>query len=220
VHSVTASSGQNPVTSTQFTSANNQTCTYGYDDPARLSSANCGSLWSQTFAYDPFGNISKSGTVSFQPTYNYTTNRYATLPAASPTYDANGNITYDGFHYYQRDAEGKLEELDGVDTWSFDAWGRWAQKSGGPTPVQGVYDPTGHLLALMIYNGTTMGEARIPLAGGGNAIYTSTGLNAYWHPDWLGTSRMESSPSRTVVADAAFAPFGEQYVGLDNRAPR
>jgi len=195
-----------------FTPANNQTCGYSYDDLARLSSVNCGSVWSQTFAYDPFGNISKSGTISFQPTYNYTTNRYSGLPAANPTYDANGNITYDGFHYYQWDAEGKLEGLDGVDSWNFDALGRWVQKSAGSGPVQGVYDPTGHLLSLMINSGTTMGDARLPLVAGGIANYVSTGLYAYWHPDWLGTSRLDSTPSRTVVADAAYAPFGEQYL--------
>ena len=47
-------------------SANSQTCTYGYDDLVRISSAGCGATWSQTFSFDPFGNISKSGTGTFQ----------------------------------------------------------------------------------------------------------------------------------------------------------
>jgi len=38
---------------------------------------NCGSAFSQTFSYDAFGNISKSGTYAFQPIYNIATNRFA-----------------------------------------------------------------------------------------------------------------------------------------------
>jgi len=42
-------------------SKDTQTCTYGYDGLARLSSAGCGTVWSQSFSYDAFGNITKSG---------------------------------------------------------------------------------------------------------------------------------------------------------------
>jgi RHS repeat-associated protein len=79
--------------------------------------------------------------------------------------------------------------------------------------VQAVYTPQGNLLALM--NGQTFQEARLPLVGGSVARYFTgtTGPASYWHPDWLGTSRLTSTQSRTVGTDAAFAPFGEQYVG-------
>jgi len=64
-----------------FNSADNQTCNYAHDDLSHIASANCGTAASQTFSYDPFGNISKSGSpYSFQPTYNSATNRFATLP--------------------------------------------------------------------------------------------------------------------------------------------
>jgi RHS repeat-associated protein len=59
----------------QFNSANSQTCNYAYDDLARLSSASCGAPWSQTFTYDRYGNVFKSGNGSFQPTYSAATNR-------------------------------------------------------------------------------------------------------------------------------------------------
>jgi hypothetical protein len=48
-------------------SADNQTCTYSYDDLVRITSANCGTAWSQTFGFDPFGNLSKSGSAQFLP---------------------------------------------------------------------------------------------------------------------------------------------------------
>jgi len=68
---------------------------------ARISSANCGTAASQTFSYDPFANISKSGSpYQFQPTYSAATNRFATIPGTTPSYDANGNVLSDGSHTY------------------------------------------------------------------------------------------------------------------------
>ena len=51
-----------------FNSADNQSCSYSHDDLTRVSSANCGSVFSQTFSYGAdgagaFGNISKAGRV-------------------------------------------------------------------------------------------------------------------------------------------------------------
>ena len=40
--------------------ANAQDCNYLYDDITRLISANCGFAWSQTFGFDPFGNLTVS----------------------------------------------------------------------------------------------------------------------------------------------------------------
>ena len=69
---------------------------YLYDDLARVASVNCQlnpsntANWSQTFSFDPFGNIQKTGNnggTSFLPSYNSATNRYSTLPAGTPTYD-------------------------------------------------------------------------------------------------------------------------------------
>ncbi len=91
-----------------FNSSGTQTCSYGtstvagYDDLGRLASVNCGSIWSQTFSYDPFGNITKSGSVSWMPGYNQATNRY-TLGGTS--YDSNGNLLNDSFHSYLWDAD-------------------------------------------------------------------------------------------------------------------
>ena len=79
---------QQPAITDPFTASNTQTCTDLYDDLARLASTNCGAIWGQSFAYDAFGNITKSvlpGSAgsSFLPTYNFATNRFSTLPAAT-----------------------------------------------------------------------------------------------------------------------------------------
>src|ERR1700683_1218084 len=72
----------------QINPTNSQTCNYTHDALGRVASANCGSsLWSQTFSYDPFGNITKTVPtgatgMSFQPSYDYTnyTNRITSTP--------------------------------------------------------------------------------------------------------------------------------------------
>src|SRR5206468_4302287 len=80
----------------QFNSADTQTCNYSHDDMTRIASANCGTAASQTFSYDPFGNINKSGSPnSFQPTYSAATNQMTNIAGFTPTYDANGNVTND-----------------------------------------------------------------------------------------------------------------------------
>lgn len=60
-------------------STKNQTCTYSSDDLSRIASVNCGSnVWAQTFSYDAFGNINKTGNpgISYQPgAYNPVTNQ-------------------------------------------------------------------------------------------------------------------------------------------------
>ncbi len=52
--------------SDNYDANNAQTCLYGYDDLMRLLSANCGSAWSQTFSYDAFGNITKTGSLNLR----------------------------------------------------------------------------------------------------------------------------------------------------------
>ncbi len=131
-----------------FTASNTQTCNNGYDDLARLVGDNCGSAWSQSFSYDAFGNLGKSGTISFQPTYNSATNHYATLPSGTPAYDANGNVTNDGFFTYNWDADGKNTQIQGSGTVTYDALGRLAEE---PTIGyrQPVYSPIGQQLGAV-----------------------------------------------------------------------
>jgi len=44
-------------------------------------------------------------------------------------------------------------------------------------------------------------------------IYTGSpvAVLTYARPDWLGSSRLVTSTTRTMVSDNAYAPFGEQY---------
>lgn len=191
-----------------FFSGGNQSCAYTHDDLSRIATANCGSVWSQTFSYDAFGNISKSGTVSFQPTYSYLTNRMTMVGSSTPTYDANGNATNDTAHTYAWDATGRPVTVDGVGL-AYDALGRMAEQTRSGVYSQIVYTPLGGKFALM--NAQTLTKAFVPLTSGSQAVYTSSGLVYYRHPDWTGSSRFASTPARTMYFDGAYAPFGEGY---------
>jgi RHS repeat-associated protein len=202
-----------------FNSANAQTCNFTYDDLARQSTANCGTAWNQSFSFDPFGNINKSATVgtTFNATYSTATNRITTIGSLVPTYDLNGNLTNDTAHAYTWDSEGRMLSVDsgtsgGVcDT--YDAFGRMSEKATGTSCSSSyteiVYSPSGGRLAAM--TGQTLQQASVPLVGGGEAVYNSSGLLAYRHPDLLGSSRFASTPSRTKYFDVAYAPYGEDY---------
>ncbi len=193
--------------------ANNQTCTYQRDDLARLSNADCGSgKWGQGFTYDPFGNIGKSQLSGhtgqpFSVSYSTTTNRITSTGFA---YDANGNLTGDGIHNYTWDAEGRLASLDGTsNSETYDAQGRRVEQLKAGTYTEILYAPNGAKLALM--NGQAVTKMFVPLPGGATAVYAGTSLSYYRHPDWLGSSRIASTTSRTVYYDGAYAPFGESY---------
>lgn len=192
-----------------FNSANTQTCTYGYDDLERLTSASCGGAWSQTYSFDPFGNIAKTGSSAFGAAYlladGSTNNRIQTLPGITPTYDTNGNLTSDGTHTYSWDAEGRPVQID-TSTAVYDALGRMVEAGSGSFSEM-VYAPTGKKLA--VENGQTLAKAFVPLPGGATVVYGPSGILFYRHPDWLGSSRFASTPSRTKYYDVAYAPYGE-----------
>ena len=192
-----------------FNSTNTQTCTYTHDDLARIASGNCGSVWSQTFSYDAFGNLTKTGSSQFQPTYSYLTNQMSSIGSFTPSYDANGDVTNDSLNSYAWDVEGRPTTIDGI-TVTYDALERLVEQDQSGSYTQIVYDCLGNKLALMNTASTEV-KSFVPLPGGGTAVYAPGGLQYYRHPDWLGSSRFASTPSRTMYNDLAYAPFGEQY---------
>jgi RHS repeat-associated protein len=149
-----------------------------------------------------------NGTGSFQPTYSSLTNRFASLPGFTPVYDLNGNLLSDSAHTYTWTIDGRPATIDSVSI-TYDALGRMVEQARSGAYTQVVYTPTGSKLALM--NSQTLNKAFVALPSGGTAVYTSAGLSYYRHADWLGTSRLASTPSRTVYSDSAYSPFGQSY---------
>ena len=197
-----------------FNAADVQTCNYKADDLSRLASVNCmnGStnVWGQTFSYDPFGNITKNGSISWLPGYNSNTNRYT---LAGTSYDANGNVLDDSFDTYTWDADGKplSTAFSFGQTWTYtnDAFGHMAEMStnGG---YQYSYVTLGN--HKLVATGQTAGVSEFPLPDGSIELVTpGGGSSGYETADWLGTIRGAFSYTGGFAQSGAHAPFGEAY---------
>jgi RHS repeat-associated protein len=206
----------------QINSANSQTCTDGYDDLTRIVSVSCGSVWAQTFSFDPFGNLSKSGSASFSPTYTGATgagaptNQYYQIPGGgtgtSNYYDTNGNLKNDVTNTYTWDADGNMLSTNGTAvTVIYDPFDRMIEQTRSTGHTEIVYGPYGMKLALM--NGQTLVNAFVKIPGGARAVYNASGLTYYRHGDHLGSSRLATTTTRTKYYDVAYAPYGEDYNG-------
>ena len=208
--------GQFQVTQDPFNAANVQTCDYGYDDLARVTSVSCnnGSTWGQNFTYDVFGNVKKTVPtgatgIGFNPTYDTTSNRYSSL-CVNLSYDSSGNLKNDCFHSYTWDATGHPAVVDGNIQNTFDALGNLVEENEPGFLGQTIHDFDGSMLGDA--HGQSGGLEWIPLPGGGVASYSGGVLQNYNHADWLRTTRFSSTPSRTLTSDWAVAPYGEHYV--------
>ena len=131
---------------------------------------NCGTPWSQTFTYDTFGNITKSGSISFVPGYSATTNQFTNIPGVTVSYDANGNLLTDNLNSYTWDAYGNMATVNtgsAIVTATYDALGRMVENNAGGTYTEIIYGPTGKKLATA--TGLTFIKAFIALPGGAKA---------------------------------------------------
>ena len=224
-----------------FNSGGSQTCNFGtssvmgYDDIGRLLSADCSPVWSQSFSYDQYGNITKAGSLAFQPTYTATTNQMFSLPGApvcnsttkaSVCYDANGNLVNDSYNVYSWDSYGDMASVISAPNppavcgtsgtcVTYDALDREVELNSSGSYTQLVYGPLGRVATM---NGQTAVAAFSALPGGATLVTSASGWPYYEHSDWLGTARLESQFNATlgngpdaVSYDRAFAPFGEVY---------
>ena len=190
-----------------------QTCSYTADDLSRIASNSCVNSgvaqWAQTFAYDAFGNINKTGSnggTSYAAAYSTVTNQVST--GVTATYDANGNqLTTTTPTYLTWNALNVPIQVNST-TATYDALGRMVEKGLSGVHTQFVYRPSGDMLA--VYSGS-LSKGTIPLPGGSTAVYNSSGLNFIRHKDWLGSSRLATTWAHAVYSKEAYAPFGETY---------
>lgn len=152
--------------------------------------------------------------------------------------DANGNVTSDGTNQYTWNEFSKLASVNDAGTMCegggvcpvYDAFGRIVEvdsgsESAGHCSIHGGCEITYRPVHSQIWytqlgktaymNGATYNYAYWPTPGGGTLLNTSSGGNFYMHKDWLGSARIISSVPASgngaVLADQAFAPYGEQY---------
>ena len=153
--------------------------------------------------------------------------RVAILTFDLPAHDGMGKTTTDNLgQTYSYDAEGRPVSVSGKSI-LYDAFNRAVEIQSGGNYTQIVYAPDGYnrgprqtpLLRLLgwkfaIMSGQSVQMYFAPLAGGLQAVYTAAtpAAPAYWrHVDWLGSSRLASTPARTTKYNVSYAPFGETY---------
>ena len=175
----------------------------------RVASVTCtgGVGWGQGFTYDAYGNITKSGSLAFNPGYN---NTGMNNQVDNFSYDGMGNVTNDKSYNYTYDAESRPTNISGIQI-TLDAFGRAVEQSNSGTYSEMVYSPSGQKFALM--HGQSVQWYFVPLAAGATAVYNATDLQYYRHADWLGSSWLAVNTNGTVYGDQGYAPFGEGYAG-------
>jgi RHS repeat-associated protein len=198
---------------------------YGYDGFNRLASSSCSanstancpngqSTEGYSYAYDQFGNrwqqhVTQGSGLESDATFGGNgagnNNRVDGLG-----YDAAGNVTGDGAHTYAYDGEGRLVSVDGgsTATYVYDAAGRRIEKTTPAGTVYYLYDLAGHVITeLNSSGGWNRGEV---YAGGGHVATYVDGKTYFAHGDWLGTERVRTDGSGSMVETCQGLPFGDE----------
>jgi YD repeat-containing protein len=175
-------------------------------------SVRCGSRalrWAQTFSYDAFGNINKTGNpgTTFAASYNTSHNQVNNLGFA---YDANGNVQQNSVNMtFVWNAAGQpvtVNNGSAVVGATYDALGRLVETNNGGSYTRYIYRPSGDKLGA--FRAGAIVSTTVPLPGGMGAVYNSGGLNYIRHMDYLGSSRLATTWAHSVYAKESYAPFG------------
>ena len=172
------------------------TRSYTYDNLNRLSSLSdstsgnpCPGL---TWTYDAWGNRTDqtitSGSCGAWHSTVSTSNRIASVGSTTYTYDAVGNLTYDGTHHYYYNAENQLIQVDGTlgtcstaaACYVYDPQGHRAEKLIGTTATEYIYDLEGHLGVDV--NWTCSSSCTISSSWNGAYLYMNGDLFAEYTP--------------------------------------
>ena len=210
----------------------NGTWTYSYDDFNRLIGSSCTSHCPDgqntqgfSYGYDRYANRWKQtvtagsgGTSSLSFTGN---NNHID----GYSYDAAGNLMYDGSHTYYYDAEHHLVQVDGSagycqsgtgtvgGCYIYDAEGRRVRRAltqFGDTDDY-LYDLSGHFIAQVSGTGWWV---RDEIYAGGKHVATyendlSTPTTFFGHNDWLGTERVQTGVNGAACETVTSLAFGD-----------
>jgi len=184
---------------------------FTYDTLNRLSTATekTGSTtnWSQTNACDRYNNRQIDlGGGSYNLAFSSTTNRITT---SGYSYDSSGNLINDGTHSYGFDAESKVAKVDSTTAYVYDGEGNRVKKLVGES-TRFIYGIGGKLVAE--YDSSTGNLKKEYLAGGITIEPTAVNSNGTQYPtaDHLGSPRVMTNSSGSVVSRHDYKPFGEE----------
>jgi RHS repeat-associated protein len=187
------------------------TQSFTYDSLNRLSMAqeNSGTNWSQTNAYDRYGNRQIDyGGGSYNLSFSSTTNRITTSGFG---YDSSGNLTNDGSHSYGFDADSKIKSVDSTTAYTYDGEGKRVKKLVGEN-TRFIYGIGGAVLAE--YDGSSGNLKKEYVYGSTVITIEPTAVNSngaqYGTGDHLGSPRVITNSSGSVVSRHDYKPFGEE----------
>ena len=180
-----------------------------------------------TFAYDGTNRrISQTATdnsywnypAATASTVSYTANsldQYTAVGAVTPTYDGNGNLTFDGTFTYGYDAENRLISASGAGntaSYSYDAQGRRKSKTVNGTTTIFVQDPQGR--ALLDYDGTAGTVQNWYAFGSGpndvlNQVNVAGSTRATYIPDIQGSIIASLDAGSGALTKTGYLPYGE-----------
>jgi RHS repeat-associated protein len=176
--------------------------TYFYDNLNRIQQASTSTV-SYTYDYDRYGNrlhqtpLNGGNALSLV----YLNNQ---ISATGVTYDASGNMTSDGNHTYNYDAENRLVSVDNgqTATYTYNANGRRIRSNANGTSIDFVYDPAGQAVGVLRSDGTLIRQDI-----GGLATYSDAAY--FQHRDWLGNLRVVTDQTGSIRQTCTNLPYGD-----------
>lgn len=187
-------------------SAKNQTFTY--DQLNRLATAaESDNAFNITYSIDPWGNMKESGTSNFNQAVD------ATNRMSGWSYDAAGNLLRDNLgHVYTYDAECRIKTVDTTGaTYTYGPGGERVRKD---TATAGSTEYIYFGGAVIAELNPSSGAWTDYIIASGKRIAKDTSSNGtgaqYFQGDHLGSTRIMTDSSGTVISSCTFAPYGEQ----------
>jgi len=204
---------------------------FAYDSVNRIATAKTSSVsgtycWDEQFGYDPWGNLLSIGRIAGYSCSNEETLSVITTTKnqiSGDTYDSAGNLIVipgTGGSTYVYNAENQLKQAisGGVTTnYAYDGDGKRVEKLNSSNAVTKIYwygvgsgpldetDNTGVITNAAFHEFIFFNGNRIARRDSTNAVN-------YYFSDHLGTSRIVTSSSGSVLDDSDFYPFGGERI--------
>jgi RHS repeat-associated protein len=193
---------------------------FTYDELNRIATAKTQATtgqycWGETFSYDIWANLKTIGALAgytgcTQESLSVTITNLNQISGHS--YDAAGNLTSaPGMGSYTWDAESRMKATAGV-TYSYDGDGRRVKKSNGKL----YWYSLGLDVLLETDAAGNTPDEYIFFGGKRIARRQSSGTVSYYFSDHLGTSRVVTNTTGTILDDSDYYPFGGERVVVNN----
>jgi RHS repeat-associated protein len=194
---------------------------YDYDSYGRLTAVinPPNQIPLNSYTYDEWGNIlSMTGAVSQGFTYqiggygNAPNNRLNTGGGSFTfQYDGAGNMTQDSYGYpYSYDGANRLKEYltGGFNVYGYDGDGKRVKSTIFVEPTYSVWSSVLGEVAFEVSASGTVRRAYVYMGKEVAAMHSTDGQFYWLHTDHLGSGRMMTNTSGTMVYNATFDPFG------------